>query len=89
MITSVLRCTDTCQLYLFIVLFASTCLGCTFRYVGSFISYNMASGNVDDRAMFKKLQFHCAIFDEGHMLKNMSSQRYQSLMRIKVGAELA
>ena len=50
--------------------------------------YNMASGSVDDRAMFKKLDFHCAIFDEGHMLKNMSSMRYQSLMKIKVGVTL-
>ena len=48
----------------------------------------MASGSVDDRAMFKKLDFHCAIFDEGHMLKNMSSMRYQSLMKIKVGVTL-
>ena len=34
--------------------------------------------------MFKKLDFRYAIFDEGHMLKNMSSQRYQALMKIRV-----
>ena len=45
----------------------------------------MASGSAEDRGLFKKLKFHYAIFDEGHMLKNMSSNRYQSLMKIKVG----
>lgn len=49
-----------------------------------FFSYNMATGNVEDRALFKKLDFHYAIFDEGHMLKNMSSMRYQNLMKIQV-----
>jgi len=44
----------------------------------------MASGSVDDRAMFKKFEFHYAIFDEGHLLKNMTSVRYQSLMKISV-----
>ena len=34
--------------------------------------------------MFKKLDFRYAMFDEGHMLKNMSSQRYQALMKIRV-----
>jgi len=47
-------------------------------------SYNMATGNVEDRSLFKKLDFHYAIFDEGHMLKNMSSMRYQNLMKIQV-----
>ena len=46
--------------------------------------YNMASGSVEDRALFKKYQFHYSVFDEGHMLKNMTSMRYQSLMKIKV-----
>ena len=44
----------------------------------------MASGSNEDRALFKKLKFNYAIFDEGHMLKNMSSMRYQSLMKIRV-----
>lgn len=46
--------------------------------------YNMATGSVEDRALFKKVEFHYAIFDEGHMLKNMSSLRYQNLMKIAV-----
>ena len=44
----------------------------------------MASGSNEDRALFKKLKFNYAVFDEGHMLKNMSSMRYQSLMKIRV-----
>ena len=44
----------------------------------------MATGSIEDRALFKKFQFHYAVFDEGHLLKNMSSLRYQNLMRISV-----
>ena len=44
----------------------------------------MATGGIEDRVMFKKCKFQYAIFDEGHMLKNMSSLRYQNLMKIKV-----
>ena len=54
-------------------------MSCAYLY-----SYNMATGSVEDRALFKKLDFHYAIFDEGHMLKNMSSLRYQNLMKINV-----
>ena len=49
-----------------------------------FFRYNMATGSIEDRALFKKFQFHYAVFDEGHLLKNMSSLRYQNLMRISV-----
>lgn len=48
----------------------------------------MATGSVEDRALFKKVDFHYAIFDEGHMLKNMSSLRYQNLMKIAVSFHL-
>ncbi|XP_052088062.1 SWI/SNF-related matrix-associated actin-dependent regulator of chromatin subfamily A containing DEAD/H box 1A-like isoform X5 [Mytilus californianus] len=51
-------------------------------------TYNMATGNVEDRSLFKKLGFHYAIFDEGHMLKNMSSMRYQNLMKINAERRL-
>ncbi len=44
----------------------------------------MATGGVEDRILFKKTKFHYAVFDEGHMLKNMSSLRYQNLMKIRV-----
>ena len=47
-------------------------------------SYSMATGSIEDRSLFKKFSFHYAVFDEGHLLKNMSSLRYQNLMRINV-----
>ena len=50
----------------------------------SFSRYTMATGGVEDRVLFKKTKFHYAIFDEGHMLKNMSSLRFQNLMKIRV-----
>ncbi|XP_076357814.1 SWI/SNF-related matrix-associated actin-dependent regulator of chromatin subfamily A containing DEAD/H box 1 homolog isoform X2 [Tachypleus tridentatus] len=46
-------------------------------------TYNMITSSAEDRAMFKKMEFCYVIFDEAHMLKNMRSQRYQHLMRIK------
>ncbi|KAI0218027.1 SWI/SNF-related matrix-associated actin-dependent regulator of chromatin subfamily A containing DEAD/H box 1 [Lamellibrachia satsuma] len=51
-------------------------------------SYHIAASSSDDRILFKKLLFHYAIFDEGHMLKNMSSLRYQSLMKIRAERRL-
>ena len=44
----------------------------------------MATGSTEDRSLFKKGYFSYAVFDEGHMLKNMSSLRYQNLMKIRV-----
>jgi len=43
----------------------------------------MATGSLDDRMMFKRTKFHYAVFDEGHMLKNMTSARYKGLTRIQ------
>ncbi|KAJ8315230.1 hypothetical protein KUTeg_007380 [Tegillarca granosa] len=51
-------------------------------------TYNMATGGVEDRSLFKKFEFHYAVFDEGHMLKNMSSLRYQNLMKINAERRL-
>uniref|UniRef100_A0A3P8Q6U9 DNA helicase n=1 Tax=Astatotilapia calliptera TaxID=8154 RepID=A0A3P8Q6U9_ASTCA len=50
---------------------------CLFLY-----SYNLAIGNDSDRSLFRKLRLIYAIFDEGHMLKNMNSLRYRHLMAI-------
>uniref|UniRef100_A0A8B9V153 SWI/SNF-related matrix-associated actin-dependent regulator of chromatin subfamily A containing DEAD/H box 1 n=1 Tax=Anas zonorhyncha TaxID=75864 RepID=A0A8B9V153_9AVES len=44
--------------------------------------YNCAISSSDDRGLFRRLKLNYAIFDEGHMLKNMSSVRYQHLMTI-------
>ncbi|XP_025099319.1 SWI/SNF-related matrix-associated actin-dependent regulator of chromatin subfamily A containing DEAD/H box 1B-like isoform X2 [Pomacea canaliculata] len=51
-------------------------------------TYNMATGGVEDRSLFKKFSFHYAVFDEGHMLKNMSSLRFQNLMKISAERRL-
>ena len=48
----------------------------------------MATGAAEDRVLFKKFEFHYAIFDEGHMLKNMSSLRFQNLMKISADRRL-
>ncbi|XP_057688459.1 SWI/SNF-related matrix-associated actin-dependent regulator of chromatin subfamily A containing DEAD/H box 1A isoform X2 [Corythoichthys intestinalis] len=45
-------------------------------------TYNFAIGNNNDRSLFRKLRVTYAIFDEGHMLKNMNSLRYRNLMSI-------
>lgn len=45
-------------------------------------TYNMAQ-SPEDRKLFKKIKFNYIIFDEAHMLKNMKSGRYQSLIKIK------
>ena len=50
--------------------------------------YNLTIGNENDRSPFRKLKLKYAVFDEGHMLKNMNSLRYRHLMDINVGALL-
>ncbi|KAG7223402.1 hypothetical protein INR49_032229, partial [Caranx melampygus] len=45
-------------------------------------TYNLAIGNDNDRSLFRKLPLEYAVFDEGHMLKNMNSLRYRHLMAI-------
>ncbi|KAM3867467.1 SWI/SNF-related matrix-associated actin-dependent regulator of chromatin subfamily A containing DEAD/H box 1A [Diretmus argenteus] len=45
-------------------------------------TYNLAIGNESDRSLFRKLRLKYAVFDEGHMLKNMNSLRYRHLMSI-------
>ncbi|XP_061623861.1 SWI/SNF-related matrix-associated actin-dependent regulator of chromatin subfamily A containing DEAD/H box 1A isoform X2 [Phyllopteryx taeniolatus] len=45
-------------------------------------TYTLATGKDSDRSMFRKLRLAYAIFDEGHMLKNMNSLRYRHLMSI-------
>uniref|UniRef100_A0A8C6X9J9 DNA helicase n=1 Tax=Naja naja TaxID=35670 RepID=A0A8C6X9J9_NAJNA len=45
-------------------------------------TYNSAISSPEDRNLFRKMKLNYAIFDEGHMLKNMGSVRYQHLMTI-------
>ena len=42
----------------------------------------------EDRVLFKKMEFHYVVFDEAHMLKNMASQRYEQLMKIRCSRKL-
>ncbi|XP_068260270.1 SWI/SNF-related matrix-associated actin-dependent regulator of chromatin subfamily A containing DEAD/H box 1-like [Nyctibius grandis] len=45
-------------------------------------TYNCAISSPGDRGLFRRLELNYAIFDEGHVLKNMSSIRYLHLMTI-------
>ncbi|XP_044158642.1 SWI/SNF-related matrix-associated actin-dependent regulator of chromatin subfamily A containing DEAD/H box 1 isoform X2 [Bufo gargarizans] len=45
-------------------------------------TYNCAISSAEDRGLFRRLKLNYAVFDEGHMLKNMSSIRYQHLMTL-------
>ncbi|XP_048857252.1 SWI/SNF-related matrix-associated actin-dependent regulator of chromatin subfamily A containing DEAD/H box 1A isoform X2 [Brienomyrus brachyistius] len=45
-------------------------------------TYNMTIGCSGDRGLFKKLKLQYAVFDEGHLLKNMDTVRYFHLMEI-------
>lgn len=47
-------------------------------------TYTMVSSSPEERKMFRVTQMHYVIFDEAHMLKNMNTQRYDNLIRIKV-----
>ncbi|XP_076126543.1 SWI/SNF-related matrix-associated actin-dependent regulator of chromatin subfamily A containing DEAD/H box 1A [Alosa pseudoharengus] len=51
-------------------------------------TYRSTLGTDFDRSLFRKLKLKYAIFDEGHMLKNMSSQRYRCLMAINAERRL-
>ena len=54
------------------------------NFATSVLSYAVAT-TTDDRTFLRKLKCHYVVLDEGHMLKNMQSQRYQALMKVKVG----
>ncbi|KZT11032.1 uncharacterized protein LAESUDRAFT_361822 [Laetiporus sulphureus 93-53] len=44
-------------------------------------TYNLAQGDEKDRKFFRKIEWDACVFDEGHVLKNFQSQRYQTLLR--------
>lgn len=46
-------------------------------------TYNLAAGAKDDQSFLAKRGFNCVVFDEGHMLKNSMSERFEKLIRIK------
>jgi len=51
-------------------------------------TYNMVISSPEDRVLFKKMEFCYVVFDEAHMLKNMASQRYEQLMKIRCRRKL-
>ncbi|KAJ1679696.1 DNA-dependent ATPase fun30, partial [Spiromyces aspiralis] len=51
-------------------------------------TYNIATCNKVDRIFLKNYQFSALILDEGHMVKNCTSARYNWLMQIKSGFRL-
>ncbi|KAG9316574.1 hypothetical protein JVU11DRAFT_2627 [Chiua virens] len=44
-------------------------------------TYNLAQGDDKDRRFFRRIEWDCIVFDEGHVLKNFQSQRYQALLK--------
>ncbi|KAJ7783239.1 SNF2 family N-terminal domain-containing protein [Mycena metata] len=44
-------------------------------------TYNLAQGDDRDRKFFRKIKWDSCVFDEGHVLKNFQSQRYQTLLK--------
>ncbi|GMS90400.1 hypothetical protein PENTCL1PPCAC_12575 [Pristionchus entomophagus] len=46
-------------------------------------TYNMIGSKSDDKKFFKNFSINYVVFDEGHMLKNCSTDRYKNLMKIK------
>lgn len=45
-------------------------------------TYHMVGSTPEERRMFRVTKIHYVVFDEAHMLKNMTSQRYTNLIRI-------
>ncbi|KAJ7579101.1 SNF2 family N-terminal domain-containing protein [Mycena floridula] len=45
-------------------------------------TYNLAQGE-SDRKFFRRIEWHACVFDEGHILKNFQSQRYQTLLKVE------
>ena len=46
-------------------------------------TYNLAAGNKYDVSFLKNCDFNVVVYDEGHMLKNSMSERFNKLMKIK------
>lgn len=44
----------------------------------------MIGSRPEDRKFFKRFKINYAIYDEGHLLKNCTTQRYKNLMKVRV-----
>ncbi|AET38357.1 DNA-dependent ATPase FUN30 Ecym_2645 [Eremothecium cymbalariae DBVPG len=51
-------------------------------------TYNLASGNKADVSFLKNRNFNVVVYDEGHMLKNSTSERFTKLMKIRANFRL-
>ncbi|OBA21985.1 hypothetical protein METBIDRAFT_40318 [Metschnikowia bicuspidata var. bicuspidata NRRL YB-4993] len=51
-------------------------------------TYNLATGGASDFKFLRSQNFDMIVYDEGHMLKNSNSERYNKLMRLKAGFRL-
>lgn len=51
-------------------------------------TYNLATGAAPDFKFLRSQNFDMIVYDEGHMLKNSNSERYNKLMRLKAGFRL-
>lgn len=51
-------------------------------------TYNMVAASPEERKMFRVTKIHYVIYDEAHMLKNMTTQRYQQLAQINAISRL-
>jgi len=70
--------------YFFLPLVFSLSFSLLFPVVMDGASYTLCVSKPLDRKFFWKLKVACLVLDEGHMVKNMASQRYSHLMKIKV-----
>ena len=51
-------------------------------------TYTMVYNGPEERKMFRVTPMHYVVFDEAHMLKNMNTQRFENLIRIKVSVHV-
>lgn len=51
-------------------------------------TYFIVSASAEEKKMFRVTPMHYVIFDEAHMLKNMTTQRYTNLFRIRAERRL-
>lgn len=51
-------------------------------------TYHMVASTPEERKMFRVTRMHYVIFDEAHMLKNMTTQRYIQLAQINAESRL-
>lgn len=49
-------------------------------------TYSLICSTPEERRLFRVMPLNYVVFDEAHMLKNMSSIRYENLVRINVRA---